>query len=303
MPAACCTCTTAPAPPRRGCPKAPTATPAATPTCFCRSGPPPAWGDNHAPFFQPEFADGVIAADLRFAGAERFPGKYSLPGLPAFRNGEGAETLRVTLRDDLGLTVTLLYGVLPDCDLITRAAIVENTGSAPVTLRGVPSAVLDFARHDLDLITFDGAWAAERTPHRAAVRPGVQGVGSVGGIPTHVHNPFVVLCAPNADETRGGCWGAALVYSGNYRCQVEKRGRRYPVEPGHRAVPLCLDAGPRREVHRPGSGLCVQRRRFWRHEPEFPQRHPAASDPAPLGRPRRAPPGAAEQLGGLLFRL
>ena len=202
-------------------PQSPHGDPGCHPDLLLQEWPAPGLGDNHAPFFQPEFADGVIAADLRFAGAEAIPGKYSLPGLPAFRDGEGAETLRVTLRDDLGLTVTLLYGVLPDCDLITRAAIVENTGSAPVTLRGVPSAVLDFARHDLDLITFDGAWAAERTPHRAAVRPGVQGVGSVGGIPTHAHNPFVVLCAPNAGETRGSCWGAALVYSGNYRCQVE----------------------------------------------------------------------------------
>lgn len=202
-------------------PQSPHNDPGCHPDLLLQEWPAPGLGDNHIPFFQPEFADGVIAADLRFAGAEVDPGKYSLPGLPAFRDGSGAETLRVTLKDALGLTVTLLYGVLPDCDLITRAAIIENTGKRPITLRGVPSAVVDFVRRDLDLVTFDGAWAAERTPHRAAVRPGVQGVGSVGGIPTHAHNPFVVLCEPEAGETHGDCWGAALVYSGNYRCQVE----------------------------------------------------------------------------------
>lgn len=180
----------------------------------------PGTGDLRAPFFVPEFADGTEAADLRFVGAETLPGKYALPGLPAFR-GDG-ETLRITLADPAGLTVRLLYGVLADCDLITRAAVVENTGAAPVTLHGMPSAVMDFGRRPLDLITFDGAWGAERTPCRAAVRPGVQSVGSVGGIPTHFHSPFAVLCAPDAGEDTGECWGAALVYSGNFCVQTEK---------------------------------------------------------------------------------
>ena len=203
-------------------PASPHDDPGCHPDMLMQEWPCPGMGDNHIPFFQPEFADGVIAADLRFAGAEVTDGKYSLPGLPAFRECDGAETLRITLKDELGLTVTLLYGVLPDTDLITRAAVVENTGSQPVTLRGVPSAVLEFSARELDLLTFDGTWAAERTLNRAAVRPGVQAVGSVGGIPTHAHNPFVVLCSPDAGEDRGACWGAALVYSGNYRIQTEK---------------------------------------------------------------------------------
>ncbi len=176
-------------------------------------------GDNRAPFFVPQFADGTEAADLRFAAAEVLPGKYSLLGLPAFWGG--GETLKVTLTDPAGLTVYLYYGVFEDCDLITRAAVLENTGTKPLTLHGVPSAVVDFARKDLDFITFDGEWAAERTPHRAPLRPGVQSVGSVGGIPLHYHTPFAILCAPDAGEATGEAWGAALVYSGNYRVQAE----------------------------------------------------------------------------------
>lgn len=196
--------------------------PGCWPDLLPQEWPAPGAGDNHAPFFAVEWADGSRAADLRFAGAEVLPGRYTLPGLPAFGAGEGDETLRVTLRDGCGLTVTLLYAVAGECDLITRAAVVENTGTAPLTLTGAPSAVVDFARTDLDLITFDGTWAGERTPFRAPVRPGVQSVGSVGGIPTHAHNPAVVLCAPDATETAGACWGAALVYSGNYRMQAER---------------------------------------------------------------------------------
>jgi len=183
--------------------------------------PAPGVGDNRAPFFVPEFSDGTEAADFRFVSAEVRGGKYTLPGLPSFRDDDG-QTLEITLRDPAGLTVRLLYAAVPDCDLITRAAVVENTGEKPVTLHGVPSAVVDFPQKDLDLITFDGEWAFESTPCRARVRPGVQSVGSVGGIPTHFHNPFVVLCDPSASETAGSCWGAALVYSGNDRMQVEK---------------------------------------------------------------------------------
>ncbi len=208
-------------------PPAPVYDPGTLPDRLPQEWPCPGLGDNHAPFFQPEFASGVVAADLRFAAAETVPGKYTLPGLPAFRTtgAPGAETLRITLKDAAGLTVTLLYGVLPGSDMITRAAVVENSGDAPLVLRGVPTAVLDFPQESfpaLDLITFDGAWGAEFTPCRAPLRPGVQGVGSVGGIPTHAHDPFVVLCDPGATETAGACWGAALVYSGNYRIQAER---------------------------------------------------------------------------------
>ena len=203
------------------CPFAPPqGDPGCWPNLLGMEWPAPGIGDNRYPFFEPEFADGTIAADLRFAGVDVLPEKYALPGLPAFRYG--GEGVCVSLRDDTGLRVELLYGVFEECDLITRAAVIKNDGAAPVILRGAPSAVLDLPEGaGLDLVTFDGAWAAERTPHRAGVRPGVQSVGSVGGIPTHAHNPFVALCRPDAGEDHGDCWGAALVYSGNYRCQCE----------------------------------------------------------------------------------
>lgn len=198
--------------------------PGCWPNLLAQEWPAPGIGDNHAPFLEPEFSDGTAAADFRFVRAEILPGKYTLPGLPAFWAQEGGETLQITLADSGGLRVQLLYGVLEDCDFMTRAAVLENSSSVPIILNGVPSAVLEFARPDLDFMTFDGEWAYERTPHRAPVRPGVQSVGSVGGIPTHFHNPFAVLCSHGASETAGECWGAALVYSGNFAIQAEGAG-------------------------------------------------------------------------------
>lgn len=184
----------------------------------------PGTGDYRTPALMPEYADGTEAADFRFESAEVRPGKYTLPGLPAFAAdpAQGAETLAVTLRDAAGLKVTLLYGVLPALDLITRAVLVENTGAAPVRLRKAASLCLDYPPRPLDLITLNGTWAAERTPERAAVRSGVQSVGGVRGIPGHAHNPAVVLCAPDAGEEQGECWGFAFVYSGNFLAEVEK---------------------------------------------------------------------------------
>ncbi|MDD6320336.1 MAG: alpha-galactosidase [Oscillospiraceae bacterium] len=212
--------------------------PGCWPNLLPQEWPAPGLGDHRAPFFEPEFADGTIAADLCFESAEVRPGKYSLPGLPAFwaQDPQG-ETLSITLTDAAGLTVQLLYGVIADCDLITRAAVIQNTGSAPLTLRGVPSFSLDLPRKDLDFLTLDGDWAYERTPHRTPLRPGVQSVGSVCGIPNHFHNPAALLCTPDATETSGECWGMALVYSGNFRIQAEQSnaGVRFAagIEPYH----------------------------------------------------------------------
>lgn len=225
-------------------PAAPHNDPGCWPNLLMQEFPAPGLGDNHAPFFAPEWPDGSRAAALRFAGAEHGPGKYPLPGLPAFSGGEDVQTLRITLEDPRGLTVTLLYAVFEDCDLITRAAIVTNTGDGPMTLRGIPSAVVDFSRKDLDLITLDGDWAAERTPFRAPVRPGVQSIGSVGGIPTHAHNPGMVLCTPDASETAGGCWGMALVYSGNFRFQTERTAAGIRVSAGIEPYGFCWTLAP-----------------------------------------------------------
>ena len=179
-------------------------------------------GDFRLPSIEVEYPDGSRVADLRLTGWKVERGKYELDGLPFFRGTEGAETLRITLEDPAAdLAVELSYGVFEDCDLITRSVQVRNCGSAPVRLRQCASLCLDFQRSDLDLITFDGCHMMERAPSRAPLRSGVQGVGSVRGTSSHQHNPFVVLCDREANEDYGLCYGAMLLYSGNFQAQAE----------------------------------------------------------------------------------
>ena len=179
-------------------------------------------GDYRLSGAEVEQSDGSLLLDLRYADHEICPEKYALEGLPAF-HGQGWETLRVVLRDpSSGVEVELLYGVCEEDDLITRAARLTNRGSGPVKLHQAMSLCLDLTRADLDLITFDGGHVRERNLDRAPLRPGVQGVGSVRGTSSHQHNPFVILCEHDAGEDHGLCYGAALLYSGNFIAQAER---------------------------------------------------------------------------------
>ena len=180
-------------------------------------------GDFRLPSIELELPCGSCSVDLRYTGFELCQGKYALEGLPAFRGtGKDAETLVLLLEDTAAqVKVELYYGVFEEYDLITRAVRVVNQGGQTVRLRQCASLCLDFLRTDLDLITFNGCHLMERSPDRAPLRSGVQGVGSVRGTSSHQHNPFVILCDHNADEDHGFCCGAMLLYSGNFQAQVE----------------------------------------------------------------------------------
>ncbi len=181
-------------------------------------------GDFRLPSLEVERRDGSYVADLRYAGAQVLGGKYALEGLPAFFGSErDADTLVITLEDPAAaLRVELLYGVFEDCDLITRAVRIINDGDQPVRLHRAASLCLDFPAASMDWVTFDGGHVKERRPNRAPLRPGVQSVGSIRGISSHQHNPFVMLCEPQADEEHGVCYGAALLYSGNFEAAAER---------------------------------------------------------------------------------
>ncbi len=214
-------------------------------------------GDFRLPSIEFEPADGSRLADLRYAGYELKKGKYGLPGLPAFFGGDEWETLVIHLMDSTCKTsVKLFYGVLEECDLITRAVQVVNEGSRPVQLRRCASLCLDFQRGDMDFITFDGCHAQERGLNRSPLRPGVQSVESVRGTSSHHHNPFVILCESGANEDCGTCYGAMLVYSGNFlaaaeRTQLENNRLLLGINPYH----FCYTLAPGQTFTAPEAAL------------------------------------------------
>lgn len=182
-------------------------------------------GDCRSPMLIVRDAGGAFGCRLRYVGHEILPGKYGLPGLPAvYADAEdGAETLKIELADErLGLRVTLLYGVLPDLDIITRSAVVTNRGAAAFTLEKLQSACLDFVHGDFDLITFHGRHAMERQPDRRPVGHGAMLVGSRRGYSSHQYNPFVILVDRDSTETAGRCWAMQFVWSGGFRAEAER---------------------------------------------------------------------------------
>ncbi len=148
---------------------------------------------------------------------------HFITGADTFFDRRGkAETLVLHLVDAAAqVVVSLYFGVFEELDLITRTVRVKNVGESTVRLCKCASLCLDFLHTDMDLITFNGHHLMERCLDRASLRSGVQSVGSTRGASSHQHNPFVILCGHQADEDSGLCYGAMLLYSGNFEAAVE----------------------------------------------------------------------------------
>lgn len=167
--------------------------------------------------------DGSNCIDLRYVSHRILDGKYEITGLPSLREHGGVwQTLEVLMRDPYtDMEVTLVYGVLEDCDVITRCARIKNAGETTVYVNGAHSTCISFPTDNMDMITFYGSWGHERCAERTPVRHGKITVDSVRGISSHYQNPSAVLCGRETTEEAGDCYGVALVYSGNFAITAE----------------------------------------------------------------------------------
>ncbi|MCD8369391.1 MAG: alpha-galactosidase [Clostridiales bacterium] len=207
-------------------------------------------GDYRSPAVEIRNADGSYGCDFRYRGYRIVSGKYRLPGLPAVYAGDGeAQTLEIDLEDSVsGARVTLLYGVLPELDIITRSACVTNAGAGTFYLEKAQAACLDFLSGEYDLITFYGRHAMERMVQRTPVAHGAQVIGSRRGTSSHQYNPMLILAGKGTTEDAGSCYAMSFVYSGNFKGEAERDQYdqirvllgisdelfSYPLEPGER---------------------------------------------------------------------
>ena len=180
-------------------------------------------GDYRINGLEVEQADGSDTANLKFESYEITKGKYSLKGLPAmFAKEDEAETLEIVLADRVsGLKAHLFYSVFPHLDVITRAVRLEQTGETPVTVKKAMSMEMDFEYREMDAVHFYGRHNVERQMERTHLGHANWSVGSIRGTSSHHHNPFVILCDRNTEETYGNCYGYALAYSGNFTFETE----------------------------------------------------------------------------------
>ena len=205
-------------------------------------------GDYRSPAFAVKNADGSLSCDLRFQGYKVERGKYGLKGLPAVYAGETeAETLEIHMQDPVtGVSVYLLYGVLPEYNVITRSAKVVNSGKNKIYLEKIQPACLDFLHGEFDFISFYGRHVMERNFQRMPVKHGAQVIGSRRGTSSHQYNPLMILAERKASEEAGNCYALSFLYSGGFKGEVEQdqfnqtriqigiqeEGFSYPLEPG-----------------------------------------------------------------------
>ena len=186
----------------------------------------PTWGtgDYRSTALIVRGQDGTTACDLRYRGYRILSGKYGLSGLPAVYGAEKeAQTLEVVLEDGrTGIQVTLLYGVLPKYDVITRSAQIINTKENIIYLEKAASACLDFVTGKYDVISFYGRHAMERNYQRIPVSHGNYVIGSRRGTSSHQYSPFLILTEEGTTEDAGACYAMSFVYSGGFKAEVEK---------------------------------------------------------------------------------
>ncbi|MEH2930020.1 alpha-galactosidase [Candidatus Ventrimonas sp. KK005] len=181
-------------------------------------------GDYRIQGIEIRHTDGSNCLQLKYCSHQILPGKYRLPGLPSlFTTQESdAATLEILLKDEpSGVEVKLLYGVFPQCDVITRAVEITNHGTSRIALKKAMSLELDFPKRSMDLIHFYGRHNMERQTERRPITHGIQSIESKRGMSSHHHNPAVLICDRRATEDYGDCYGIVFVYSGNFECQVE----------------------------------------------------------------------------------
>lgn len=181
-------------------------------------------GDYRSPAFAVTNADGSYSCDPRYRSHEIKRGKYGIKGLPAVYAGEDeAETLEIYLEDSVTkLQVCLLYGVLPEFDIITRSVKIVNAGAGRIHLEKVQSACLDFVSGEYDLITFYGRHAMERNFQRTPIAHGAQVIGSRRGMSSHQYNPMLIIAERETTEDFGSCYAMSYLYSGSFKGEAEQ---------------------------------------------------------------------------------
>lgn len=185
----------------------------------------PCWGraDMRTPALEITNPDGSIIVDPRVVGRRIEKGKKGIKGLPAVycENDSECETLVVELYDEVSdISLELYYCVFEEYDVITRYAKIINKGSESVYIDRAASASVDFDNINYDVISNFGTHCRERNIERAPLKHGRFIMSSRRGASSHVHNPFLIMTSPAADETSGDAFGFVLVYSGSFMSEI-----------------------------------------------------------------------------------
>ncbi len=184
-------------------------------------------GDIREPFVELVYPDGSSTVDFLFYDYEVKKGKRALETLPSSYDDTGsAEHLVIRLADrEYATRLELIYTVFPDCDTITRSAIIYNDSNENVRIERLLSASVDFYETGLKFTSFHGRWAYEMGRSESLCKAGkVVNEELAAGESGSRSNPFVMVSYEDTTEDRGECYGFNLIYSGNHYEALSSNG-------------------------------------------------------------------------------
>ncbi|WP_238918260.1 alpha-galactosidase [Clostridium sp. YIM B02555] len=168
--------------------------------------------------------NGSRISNYKYVEHNIYCGKNKLKGLPAtyVEDNSEAETLEIILFDEgLNSKLILSYTIYKDIDAICRNTKITNEGSNEFYIDNAMSMSIDLPDSNFEFIHTSGAWARECHLKNRKLTEGIQGIHSLRGASSHIHNPFMILKRPETTEENGEVYGFSLVYSGNFLGQVE----------------------------------------------------------------------------------
>ena len=177
-----------------------------------------AWsGSGRGDYRESPLQLGGVSSDFRYASHEILEGIAPMQsGLPQARGAE--QTLRITLTQP-GAELELYFSVFGG--VMTRRAILKNTGETPLAVTKMMSNLMDLYG-EYEMTTFDGGWIAEMRKHTVPVSESRVVNESTTGFSSHRHNPGFLLHERGATEDAGRVYGFNLIYSGNHYSAAQR---------------------------------------------------------------------------------
>ncbi len=181
-------------------------------TASCPDGMPLAWsGSGRGDYRESPLELGGVSTDFRYEGYEIIDGIAEMTAKLPQAKGD-AQTLKIKMTQQ-GAELTLYFSVFGG--VLTRRAMLKNTGDTPVQITKMMSSQVDLPG-SYEMTTFDGGWIAEMRKHTVSVSENRVVNESTTGFSSHRHNPGFLLSSPDATEDSGTVYGFNLVYSGNH---------------------------------------------------------------------------------------
>ncbi|MFI7383694.1 alpha-galactosidase [Streptomyces sp. NPDC049813] len=171
-------------------------------------------------------------------------------------------SLHVRLRDrHYPLGCTLHYAVHPDSDVIERRVTLRHLGTAsadgadgdPIEVLRLDSASWSVPAASAARLSHTvGEWSGETQLRRVEAPYAETVFTSRRGVSGHFANPWLMVDAGDADETRGDVWSMVLAWSGSWRitAQRDHGGGPFTVTggAGHEGIGWRLAPGERHET-------------------------------------------------------